>query len=170
MGRGDLKLDIPDKRMLAAVQAYCSYAWDSIVRPLVLTRWEQQKGTETFADAEDPLDEDEASPSDTDSGIPLTFKIKVATELYDLLPAEEKRNIDRRRAEDKKKLYRSIPQIPDDVERRAKLRIHKRYFFSMEASRTHLMFLDRSEISRSPLNHCSASSRTWKIKPGALPK
>ena len=56
-GRGELKLDIGEKRKLAAVQAYCTYAWDSL-RPIVLTRWDQQKKSDTFDDDEDPPEPD----------------------------------------------------------------------------------------------------------------
>lgn len=121
--RGDLKLDTNGKRKLAPVQAYCSYAWPTL-RPIVLTRWEQQKRTDTFDDDDDPPVGEEYSP---EACIPLAFKLKIAKELYDGLTAEEKKEIDRRREEDKKKMYRKIPEIDDDEERNAKLRIHQKY-------------------------------------------
>lgn len=118
--RGELKLDASPKRKLAPLQAYCSYAWATL-RPIVLTRWEQQKATTTFADDEDPPVGEDCSP---ESCIPLTFKLKIAKELYDGLTTEEKKEIDVRRGEDRAKLYRRIPEIDVEEERHEKLRIH----------------------------------------------
>ena len=123
-GRGDLKLDVSEKRKLAPVQAYCSYAWETL-RPIVLTRWEQEKKSDTFSDADDPPEIGD-SPT-AEAYIPLAFKIKIARELYEQLSPKEKRDIETRRDEDRKKLYRRIPQIDDDKERIAKLRVHQKY-------------------------------------------
>lgn len=125
MGRGDLKLDLNSRRKLAPVQAYCSYAWDSGLRQIVLTRWEQQKATITFDDEDDPPED--AEDSSVEACIPLSFKLKIAKELYDALPAEQKKDIDTRREDDRKKLYRNPPNIEDDKERIAKLQDHQRY-------------------------------------------
>jgi len=122
--RGDLKLDAGPKRKLAAVQAYCTYSW-SILQPIVLTRWEGQKKSATFDDDDDPLPDEVESPS-AGAQIPLSFKLKIAREVYEGLTAAEKTEIDRRRTEDHAKLYRPIPQIKDDQARIEKLRIHKR--------------------------------------------
>lgn len=122
-GRGDLKLDVSEKRKLAPLQAYCSYAWDTL-RPIVLTRWEQQKKSITFNDDEDPSDNDDVPPEE--ACIPLTFKLKIAKELYDQLTPDEKKDIDTRREEDKKKLHCRVAEIKNDRERHRKLRIHKR--------------------------------------------
>lgn len=122
--RRDLKLDSNKKQKLAPVQAYCTYAWDTTLRPIVLTRWDQQKQSDTFDDEDDP-------PEDAEGGeahIPLAFKLKIAKELYDGLPQAQKKEIDRRREEDRRKLYRRIPEIDDEEERVAKLKIHQKYF------------------------------------------
>jgi hypothetical protein len=123
--RGDLKLDNNGRRKLAAVQAYCSYAWTSTLRPIVLSRWEQQKASTTFADDDDPVPEPGASPDE--AYIPLSFKLKIAKEMFDQLSQQQKKEIDDRREEDRDKLYRKIPDIPDEEERKEKLRTHLRY-------------------------------------------
>lgn len=117
-----MKLDVNEKRKLAAVQAYCAYSWDSILRPIVLTRWEQQKKSDTFDDEDDPPED----VNSTEACIPLAFKLKIAKEVYDGLSTEEKKEIDRRREEDRRKMYRKIPDIGEDGDRIAKLQIHKK--------------------------------------------
>ena len=115
-----MKLDIGEKRKLAAVQAYCTYAWDSL-RPIVLTRWDQQKKSDTFNDDEDP-------PEDADTAeecIPLSFKLKIAKEVYESLPMDEKK-IDKQREQDREKMYRRVCDIDDDNNWISKLQIHKR--------------------------------------------
>jgi hypothetical protein len=126
-GRGDLKLDTNVKRKLAPLQAYCSHAWETTLKPIVLTRWEQQKTSTTFADDDDPSEDADGAPAE--ACIPLAFKLKIAKELFDGLTQEEKDEIDVRREEDWKKLYRKIPKIDDEGERIAKLMIHKKYVF-----------------------------------------
>ena len=124
VGRADLKLDVNEKRKLAPLQAYCSYAW-STLQPIVLTHWEQQKKSTTFDDNDDPdVDVDGAS---TEACIPLSFKLKIAKELFDGLTTEQKVEIDVRREEDRKKLYLGVPEIKDEGDRVAKLQIHQRY-------------------------------------------
>jgi hypothetical protein len=118
-----LKLDVNEKRKLAPVQAYCSYNWN-VIQPIVITRWEAQKKSIIDDDDDSPSEEDEDSPGEP--SIPLAFKLKIAKELYDKLSTEEKKEIDTRREEDREKLYRKIPDIPDDGERQNKLKIHKR--------------------------------------------
>jgi hypothetical protein len=120
-----LKLDTNGRRKLAAVQAYCSYAWSSTLRPIVLSRWEQQKASATFADDDDPVPEPGASPEE--AYIPLAFKLKIAKEMLDQLGQQQRKEVDDRRAEDRDKLYRKIPDIPDDKEREEKLQSHLRY-------------------------------------------
>jgi hypothetical protein len=50
--------------------------------------------------------------------------------VYDTLTTDAKKEIDRRREDDRKKLYRKIPEIPDEGERAVKLQIHERYAIS----------------------------------------
>ena len=126
-GRVELKLDANEKRRLAPVQAYCTYAWESTLRNIVLARWEQQKSSTVFDDDEDPPEDSDETPGG--SHIPLDFKLKIAREMYDQLPTEEKAAIDRRREEDRKKMYRTIIQIGDKGEREAKLQVHQRCCF-----------------------------------------
>ena len=59
--------------------------------------------------------------------IPLSFKLKIARELYEGLTGEEKKEIDRRREEDKVKMSRKVYEIDDAGERVEKLLIHQRY-------------------------------------------
>ena len=123
-GRGDLKLDANEKRKLAPVQAYCTYAWDSVLRPIVLARWAQEKGSEMFDDDEDPPEGEDTSSAE--SCIPLAFKIKIARELYEGLTDGEKDEIDRRREEDRKKMYLKVTELEEE-DRIARLRVHKKY-------------------------------------------
>ena len=78
VGRGDLKLDLNTRRKLAPTQAYCSYAWDSGLREIVLACWEQQKASATFDDNEDPPED--ADGLSTEACIPLAFKLKIVKE------------------------------------------------------------------------------------------
>ena len=126
MGRAELKLDINEKRRLAPVQAYCAYAWESTLRNIVLARWEQQKSSATFDDDEDPPEDADGPPGA--SHIPLPFKLKIAREMYDQLPADEKQAINARREEDRQKLYRTVPEIEEEKDRIAKLELHKKYY------------------------------------------
>lgn len=128
-GRVDLRLDINEKRKLAPIQAYCSYAWDSTLKPIILTRWAQQKGSTTFDDDDDPPEGDDDSGVASNEGacIPLSFKLKITKELYDGLSTVEKEELDHRREEDRKKLYRTIPQIQEEKERVRKLMTFQRY-------------------------------------------
>lgn len=123
--RGDLKLDVKDKKKLAPVQAYCSYAWASTLRPIVLARWEQQKATLTVADEDDPLADSGDPPEE--ACIPLSFKLEIAREIYDQLSQQEKDDIDVRREEDRQKIHRKITDIADDEERKEKLTLHLKY-------------------------------------------
>ena len=117
-----MKLDVNEKRKLAAVQAYCSYAWDTGLREIVLARWEQQKKSATFDDEDDPPED----AVDQDGAIPLSFKLKVAKEIYDDLPQQEKTKIDRRRENDRKKMYLRVTQLEDDEDRIKKLQMHQK--------------------------------------------
>ena len=119
--RKDLKLDTNEKRKLAPVQAYCSYAWATL-QPIVLARWEGQKMTTTFNDDEDPLE-----PPSKEPPIPLAFKLKIAKEVFEALPIEAKAEIDLRREEDRLRLTRKISDIKNEEERIAKLQTHQKY-------------------------------------------
>lgn len=117
-----MRLDAAEKRMLAPVQAYCSYAWGTTLRKIVLERWEAEKAVNTFFDDEDP-----SEGTDSAEGcIPLAFKLKVAKKEYEALSKEEKKEIDRRREGDKKKRNLKIPEIEDENERIEKLLLHQR--------------------------------------------
>lgn len=166
MGRGDLKLDTNEKRKLAPLQAYCSYAWTTL-QPIVLTRWQQSKASATFDDVEDPSEDAEGTSAE--ACIPLSFKLKIAKEIFDELSAAEKAEIDTRREEDRKKLYLSIPELTDERDRTAKLEIHQRYCSLTDLRRIYLTFSDSPGTRRWSLNHCSAFSKTWKTKQGASP-
>ena len=124
MGRGDLKLDVSEKRKLAPLQAYCSYAWGTL-QPIVLPRWQQQKASAIFDDDDDPSED--ADGTSAEACIPLSFKLKIAKEIFDELTAMQKAEIDAWWEEDWKKLYLSIPELIDEEDRTAKLQTHQRY-------------------------------------------
>lgn len=166
-GRGDLKLDVNERRKLAPIQAYCSYAWESTLWPIVLSRWGQQKHTVTFADDDDPLSETEVSSEE--ACIPLAFKLKIVKEMYEQLSQRQKNEIDERREEDRKKLYRKITDIPDDGERKAKLRIHNKYVNPHIFDRLSDVF-GRLGISLRSQHLCCVSSRTWRTRLVVLPR
>ena len=129
-GRTKMKLDVTGKRKLAPVQAYCTYAWESTLRAVIATRWEQQKASTMIPDEEDPNPEDDDG-EDADgspTAIPLAFKLKVAKEIYDQLSDDEKKAINLRREEDQRKLYLPVYGLANAEDRIAKLRTHKRYF------------------------------------------
>jgi hypothetical protein len=79
-----------------------------------------------FDDDDDPTGDIDGSS--VEACIPLSFKLKIAKEVFDGLPKEAKSEVDRRREEDRQKLYRRIPEIDDQGERDAKLETHRRYF------------------------------------------
>ena len=122
MTRRDLKLDV-ERRKLAAVQAYCSYEWESSLRTLVLEEWDKRKSSQTFDDDEDPPEDAEG----VEDRIPLPFKLKVVKEAYERLTAEQKKQIDRKREDDKRKMFCKIPDTQDNRERIEKLQTHQRY-------------------------------------------
>ena len=77
-----------------------------------------------------PADEDDPAASaeiTSASQIPLDFKLKVAKDVYNSLTPAQKDQVNNRREEDRKKLYRSIPEIEDGGERNKKLLLHKKY-------------------------------------------
>ena len=114
----DLRLNRGEKRKVAAVQAYCAYAWDSGLRETVIKRWGQQNKSQVSADEGDP---------DVDaSHIPLDFKLKVAKDVFNSLTPEQKKEVDDRREENRKKLYRPIADIEDERERVDKLLVHQK--------------------------------------------
>lgn len=117
-----MKLDASEKKKLAPVQAYCSYAWKTSLRQIVLESWEEHKAEDTFDDDDDPPED----ATGLSAIIPLAFKLKIAKREYEKLSDDEKLAIDHRREEDKKKPHRKIPQIDDEDERIEKLLIHQR--------------------------------------------
>jgi len=74
-----------------------------------------------LADEDDPTPGSAASPG---SHIPISFKIKIAKEVYNKLDAKQKKEVNTRRENDWKKLYKSIPEIKDTEEKREKLLLH----------------------------------------------
>ena len=108
-----MKLNQNEKRKLAPAQAYCTYAWESGLRDIVLARWEEQRST---SDEDDP----------TTSLIPIDFKLKIAKEVYESLDPEEKKAVDARRERDRKQLYMLVQDIQDVEERDKKLAMHQK--------------------------------------------
>lgn len=109
--------------MLAPVQAYCAYAWESGLREVVISRWEKDKLSHMSTDEDDPTPGSVTGPA---SHIPINFKLKIAKEIYNKLTDEEKKEINTRREDERKKLYRTIPEINDPEEREKKLLMHLR--------------------------------------------
>ena len=118
-----MKLGKTEKRKLAPAQAYCAYAWDLGLRDIVIARWEEQKATHMSADEDDPPADPTNSPG---SHIPIDFKLKVAKEIYNSLSSAEKKLVNQRREEERKKLYRSVSEITNTEERDKKLLMHQR--------------------------------------------
>lgn len=74
-------------------------------------------------------DDDDPDPTGTPtpgSHIPINFKLKIAREVYGTLSPEEKELVEQRREEERKKLYRSIPEIGNAGERDKKLLTHQK--------------------------------------------
>ena len=57
--------------------------------------------------------------------IPIDFKVKVAKEVYEALPPDQKQQVIDRIKEDYDKLYRPISNIADIAERDKKLAAHE---------------------------------------------
>ena len=124
-GKSDLQLNQNEKRKLAPAQAYCTYAWSSGLRDVVIARWEEQKLTHMSADEDDPTADLIETP-DSGPHIPIDFKLKIAKEVYNSLSVEERKKVDNRHEEDRKRMYRSIPDIASAKERNKKLLKHKK--------------------------------------------
>ncbi|KAF9642316.1 hypothetical protein BDM02DRAFT_3193503 [Thelephora ganbajun] len=122
--KSDLRLNQNEKRKLAPVQAYCTYAWDKGLWDVVIARWEGQKQSYMSADEDDPTADSIETPGSS-SHIPIDFKLKVAKDIYNSLSAEEKKLVDDRHEDERRKLYRSIPEITDIKERDRKLLMHQ---------------------------------------------
>lgn len=76
------------------------------------------------ADDDDPTADSIETPG-SGSHIPIDFKLKIAKEVYNELSEEEKKQVDDRREDEWKKMYRLIPEITDAEEREEKLRVHQ---------------------------------------------
>ena len=118
-----MRLNRGEKQKVAAVQAYCAYAWESGLREIVIERWSQQNKSQMSADESDPAVDAEVAST---SHIPLDFKLRVAKDVYNSLTPEQKKQVDDRREEDRKKLYRPIADIGDEGERVDKLLVHQK--------------------------------------------
>lgn len=122
--KSDLRLNKGEKRKLGPAQAYCTYAWESSLKAIVIQRWEEQKQSRMVADEDDPSPESVSAPESA-SHIPIDFKLKIAKEVYDSLTPEKKKEVNDRRDEEWKQQYRSITQITDIEEKTEKLTMHQ---------------------------------------------
>lgn len=61
----------------------------------------------------------------TTNSIPIDFKMKIAKEVYDALPPNEKKLVAQRIEENHKKMYKQVRFIEDVAERDRKLAIHE---------------------------------------------
>ena len=75
-------------------------------------------------DDDDPTADSIETPG-SGSHIPIDFKLKVAKEAYNELTPEQRKQVNTRREEERKKLYRPIPEITDIKERDRKLLLHQ---------------------------------------------
>ncbi|KAF9642118.1 hypothetical protein BDM02DRAFT_3193876 [Thelephora ganbajun] len=122
--KSDLQLNQNEKQKLAPAQAYCTYTWDKGLRDVVIARWEGQKQSYMSVDEGDPTADSIETPG-SGSHIPIDFKLKVAKDIYNSLSVEEKKLVDDHREDERRKLYRSIPEITDIKERDRKLLMHQ---------------------------------------------
>ena len=123
--KSDLRLNQAEKRKLAPLQAYCSYAWDKGLREIVIEEWEKSKSSHMSTDDDDPATDSIATPS-SGSHIPINFKLKIAKIQYNKLDTAQKKLVDAQRDAEQKKMYRLVPEIKDAEERAKKLQIHKK--------------------------------------------
>ncbi|KAF9777754.1 hypothetical protein BJ322DRAFT_1114803 [Thelephora terrestris] len=117
--KSDLRLDQTEKRKLAPAQAYCTYAWNSGLSKIVSARWERERQSRPSAAGSG------SAVAAANSSIPIDFKLKIAKEVYDALPADEKKKIDDCRDKEWKKLYRPIRDIENVEDRDEKLAMHE---------------------------------------------
>lgn len=115
--KSDLGLDQNEKRKLAPAQAYCTYAWDSGLKEIVIARWNEEQSNATANGA--------ASARTSNSNIPIDFRLKIAKEVYEALPPAERKQIDDRREREWRRIYQPICDIQDDAERDEKLALHE---------------------------------------------
>ena len=126
--KASLRLHKADKRKLAPAQAYCTYAWDSGLKEVIAARWKQEKQPPPNTEEDDSATESADAP--TPNSIPIHFKIKIAKEVYDALPANEKKKILNRIKEDHKKMYQPVRAISDLTEKDKKLFVHEKFDIS----------------------------------------
>lgn len=163
--KGYLKLDVPEGRKLAPLQAYCSYEWDTL-QSEVIARWEKEKATNTFEDDDDPpVVVGRPTP---EAFIPLSFKLKVVKESYEKLSTARKGEIDRRRDNDRGKVHRKIPDITDERERIEKLQSHNK-FRDIHRCTADLFNLGSSGTSNRSQIHWSVSLQIWRTRQAVLP-
>jgi len=68
----------------------------------------------------------QSAEASTSNSIPIDFKIKIAKEVYEALPADEKKKVLDRIEEDHKKMYQPIHAISDLAEKDKKLFEHEK--------------------------------------------
>ncbi|KAF9790754.1 hypothetical protein BJ322DRAFT_1104403 [Thelephora terrestris] len=117
--KSDLQLDQNEKWKLAPAQAYCTYAWNSGLGKMVSAHWERERQSRPSAAGGG------SAVAAANSSIPIDFKLKIAKEVYDALPANEKKKIDDLRDEEWKKLYQPIRDIENMEDRDKKLAMHE---------------------------------------------
>ena len=127
--KSGLRLHKAEKRKLAPAQAYCTYAWDSGLKEIVTTRWEQEN--QLPSDAEEGGLTTESAEASTSNTIPIDFKVKIAKEIYEALPPDKKRNVLNRIEDDHRKTYQPIRHISDPAEKDKKLSAHEKSDISL---------------------------------------
>ena len=130
--KSSLRLQKVEKRKLAPAQAYCTYAWDSGLKEIVTACWKEERSPPPDAE-EDGLTTESAEAS-TSNSIPIDFKIKIAKEIYEALPADEKKKVLNRIEEDRKKMYQPVHAISDLAEKVKKLSVHEKSGISISLS------------------------------------
>jgi hypothetical protein len=117
--KSDLKLNQTEKRKRAPIQAFCTYNWGSGLKETVSARWEEHRKALSTAEGAS------STAATSSSHVPIDFKIKVVTEVYNALPDDEKKKVDERRDEEWKRLYQPIRVIEHVGERDKKLASHE---------------------------------------------
>ena len=122
--KSGLRLHKAEKRKLAPAQAYCTYTWDSGLKEIVTARWEEEKRLSSNTEEDGSAAESAEAPAS--NTIPINFKIKIAKETYEALPADEKQKVLDRIEEDHKKTYQPVHAISDLAEKDDKLLAHEK--------------------------------------------
>ena len=100
------------------------YAWDSGLKEIVAARWKEEQSPSSNVEEDDFTTE--SAEASTSNSIPINFKIKIAKEIYEALPTDEKKKVLDRIREDHKKMYQPVRAISDLTEKNERLSAHEK--------------------------------------------